>query len=236
MRILAFALMVTLSLNAFGSVKKNERRLLVVTNLVTNGSAKYEWLYSFLEAQTISMAKAKLENKYKKITVLPKATASKNAFVGTMKNITKLNGLRALDVILSMHGTPERLWFSNGSMKAVDLQEKIKSEVQYNFRLRMMYNLACYGSTHRNNFINAGFLTAIGARGINANSGYEYATFLNQFGNNASVKSILQGTNNSPLLGTSDAAAVSAGFSKADSYKRISGKKSMRIMSNAVAF
>jgi len=100
-------------------------------------------------------------------------------------------------------------------------------------KLRLMYNLACYGASHRNDFRAAGFRTAIGARKTNTSSASEYPVFLSRWKVAHPVNSIFAFTNADPGMTISDAAAGAMGFNDADSKKLISGLSTLTINGNA---
>lgn len=231
------AVMGTLAVNSFtttaeAAISKNQRRLLVVSNLTTFGQAKYEWLYKFLDASTISMAKTFLSSKYSYVHTLTPSNATKANFQNSLKSITNASSVKGVDVILSLHGASNALWFKDGGYSTANVQSGLQT-LPNRSKFRLMYNLACYGSSHRNEFINAGFRTAIGSRKTNTSSASEYPEFLTRYGMGHSVNSIIASSNSNPGMGFSDAAAGMMGFSDADSYKLISGVKTLTINHNA---
>lgn len=207
-----------------------QRRLVVVSSLETFGQAKYAWLYSFLDASTISMAQAVLGSSYNQVSVLSKQAAKKSSFISLLRNLTDKSYVKAVDVILSVHGTTNAVYFDDGKVTAQNLRDSLKMIPKQN-KFRLMYNLACYGNTHSDEFRSAGFKTAIGSKKTNTASASEYPVFLGRWKVGHKVKDIIAQTNADPALVASDAAAGLMGFSGADSHKVISGYKSLTINS-----
>ncbi len=225
-------LLAAMSGHSEASVNKSQRRLVVVSSLETFGNPKYVWLYQFLNASTISLAQTSLGNSYQSVSVLPETSAKKSTFVTLLANLTNQASTSAVDVILSLHGSTNTLWFYDGSMSTGTLQQQL-SNIPKRGKLRLMYNLACYGSTHSNEFTASGFRTAIGSRKTNASSASEYPVFLARWKLGHPVNSTIALTNADPALKAADMAAGSMGFADADSYKLISGLKTLNINSDA---
>lgn len=221
-------LLLCLSLSALSGhagVSKNQRRLLIVSELTKYGVGKYKWLYQFLDANTVSMAQAMVGNKYRSVSVLSGSQASADNFVHRLKTLTHSSQVKALDVIVSLHGMSNKLYFRDGEVTTQALRDEIKSRIPLSKRrkFRLMYNLACYGSTHNNEFRSAGFRGSLGSKLVNTASGSEYPVFLSRWGMGHRVKSILMQTNNDPAMFVSDNAAKLMGFSNPNSKKVFSG-------------
>ncbi|MCB0405570.1 MAG: hypothetical protein KDD51_12365 [Bdellovibrionales bacterium] len=226
------ALLLTAGTTSSAAVAKNQRRLVLVSSLQKFGLNKYKWLYSFLDASTISMGQAGLGGNYSGVSVIQDAYGTKANFVNCLRHTAASPTVKAIDVVLSLHGADEKLYFHDGKVVAADLEADLKT-IPNRSKLRLMYNLACYGSTHRNNFRNSGFRTAIGARKVNTASASEYPVFISRWNLGHTISSIFAQTNADPAMQVSDNVAKSWGFSDADSYKLISGTSGLTINSNA---
>lgn len=138
----------------------------------------------------------------------------------------------AVDVILQLHGSKNGLTFYDGKVNTKDLADQIKAK-NLKRRLRLLYSLACYGYTHTDDFLNAGFRTVSGARGVNSNSATDYPAQLGSWAASKRYRDCVKAGNAEPGRSTADNAAKMMNFSKADSYKKIRGDKNIRITSNA---
>jgi hypothetical protein len=215
-------------------VRKNDRELLVVVNLVDFGIKKWEWLYHWLDTSAVPTTNILLGAHYKKITFLEKSKASCEEFLKKMSAICAKKHVKALDVILHLHGAKQKLWFADGSIKTDKLSDQIKA-LNLRDRLRLLYSVACYGSSHAQDFVDAGFRTASGAIGVNTNSDYNYPAVLSKWTSNGRYKDAVELGNNPLMVASHDAVAKKMGFRDANSKKVINGMKYLQITSPADA-
>ncbi|MGB0454113.1 MAG: hypothetical protein ACPGJV_10410 [Bacteriovoracaceae bacterium] len=223
-----------ISFHVDAKVSKGHRQLVVVSELKTFGQSNLSWLYSFLDASTVTVAVAKMSHAYRSIKIIKGSKATKTRFVNVLNRYSKRNAISAIDVILSLHGLSNELYFADGAVSTFDLRDDLKDNPK-KYKYRLMYNLACYGSSHRNEFRASGFKTVVGARRVNANSAFEYPFFLTHYGlGTMNVKTIIGFTNMHPSKLSYDFMAKTVGgFSDADSHKKISGVQNLKINSNA---
>lgn len=159
--------------------------------------------------------------------------ATYQAFLDQIQNVASQSHVESLDVILHLHGGVRKLWFADGSVGTKKIRDDIKGKNLRN-RLRLLYSVACYGETHAQDFVDAGFRTASGARGVNANSTHDYPTQLAVWSSNSYYKTAVSQGNFLPLRQMHDATARAFGFPDANSEKFIKGKKYTRITSAAI--
>ncbi|NRA66830.1 MAG: hypothetical protein HRU19_20245 [Pseudobacteriovorax sp.] len=217
---------------SYGAISKNGRQLVVITNLDNHPGGKWSWLYQFLDSATVSLSKKALGPVYKNITVLYKGNATSGKFTNALQNLAKSNNVKAIDTIFHLHGNPNRAAFANGNKTIASIRAVLEPS-QGMEKLRLMYNLACYGATHRQEFIRSGFRTAVGARKVNTSSGSEFPLFLAAWVAQKPINSVFNNHNGSITMNMSDAAAMNMGFPDADSWKVISGTRNLIIRSNA---
>lgn len=97
----------------------------------------------------------------------------------------------------------------------------------------MLYSTACFGKSHANEFVEAGFNAACGAQGVNANSATEYPAVLTMWAAGSRLTDAINLGEN-PLTRTpADVAATAAGFVGVNSDKDIVGDGNVRISSPA---
>jgi hypothetical protein len=214
------------------AIEKSEREVLVVANLVTNGDPRFAWLYQFLNASAVTGAQAALGLQYRAVRVLAGSNATKSAFTQTIANLTASPSLKALDVIVALHGSPETLHFQDGGRSMSSIQTGLGNGA--NSKLRMLYSTACYGSSHADNFVSGGFKVATGARAVNANSPYEYPVVLGGWALGSTMAEVTALGNDAVQRGIYDSAARMAGFTDVDSFKVIRGIGTTRIHSSAL--
>lgn len=213
-------------------INKRERELLVVANLSSGGQERYQKLYEWLDANAVTVTKFLLKKHYHKIHDLSKSKATFANFVDQITTIARNPQVRALDVILVLHGQRGKLHFNDGNASSVSIKKKLEAE-NLEHRLRLLYSTACYGATHAQDFVDAGFRTASGAEGICANGPYDLPAQLLCWRENKTYKSAINAGNNELALKFHDSLAKEMGFRNVDSHKIIMGKKFTRITSPA---
>lgn len=205
-----------------------DRVLLVTSNLTTHGMPKYRWLYRFLDSSSVFLAKKTLSGAYRKLYLL----GGKNATVANFTdNIPRLAGdpkTRALDVMTHLHGSPGALWFEDNAytthyLKTALLRSPLKG------RARLMYSTACYGKSHAQDFVDAGFQTASGSVGVNADSAFSYPATMLKWRRGSAYWSVVRTSNSRVSIWLSDRAAKLMGFDDVNSFKVIKGDTLARI-------
>jgi hypothetical protein len=206
----------------------------VVCNLQTFGDPKLKWLYSFAETSGVVLATTFLKPHYKRFRILSGPSASKTRFLNTLESLGRHSEVKAIDVILMLHGEPGTLWFADSSAGvSTSVLESDIGALSLGDKLRLLYSLACYGKSHADNFRRAGFTTACGAEKVNANGGTEYPIVLPMWGAGGTFQSGIALGNNPITCAACDAAARVMGITSVDSSKVIRGRSSVRITSSA---
>lgn len=216
-------------------ITKADRALIVVTQLVGVGPGNWLALYQFLNAASVILADGILAPSYRVVTRLTGAAATKQGFINALRTCGNDPSIREIDVVLNLHGSDERLFFQpNGAGDGGVTMATLKSDLQalnLSGKLRLLYSTACFGTSHNNEFVEAGFNTAVGAVGVNADSATEYPTVLTLWASGRTIgEAINLGTN--PLMRVpQDAMANALGFAGANSTKTIFGDSNITISS-----
>jgi hypothetical protein len=213
------------------SVNKNSRGLLVVNSLVTQGSQNWQWLYQFIEASGLTLADTILAPHYGTYKKLSNAQATKTAFVSTIQALGAVPSLQTIDVILNLHGAPNALYFVDGRMSLDSLRNTLAA-LNLKHKLRLLYSTASYGRSHADDFVAAGFTSANGAIGVNANSATEYPSVLTLWAAGIQFKDAIAAGENIVTRAPADATAKLMGFHEANSDKVIYGDSTITINSN----
>ncbi len=226
--------MIGLAASSEAAVSKEQRVLLVTANLSSNVS-KYKSLYKFMDAQAVSLAQSKMGSKYRRIYVLSGARATRSEFVRSLSVLAGSVDNQAIDALIHLHGGEGRLYFADGGVNTSSLSVEIDHE-GLDGKARALYSSACYGSTHAQDFLNAGFLVASGARRVNASSAYEYPKFLGEFGSGSTFASSVSRADHSVARESADwIAEYILGFSNVNSRKVVSGVGSVTVSSDPIA-
>ncbi|HMS18017.1 MAG TPA: hypothetical protein PKA37_14330 [Planctomycetota bacterium] len=214
-------------------VTKNQRRLLVISELVTNGRPEYAPLYSFLDQNGTKLAKSMLSDHYAEIKVLTGAQVTPVNCVKKLEALCKKPGTKAVDMIIQVHGSWVSLWFYGNHHKTIVSFCGMIAARNLRKKLRLCYSLACYGADHNHSWLKAGFTTASGARGVNCNSATDFPAQLFAWGHGEKYDDCVKSGNSEPGLSIADFAGNKMGFGSADSYKLIQGNELLTISSEA---
>lgn len=90
-----------------------------------------------------------------------------------------------------LHGLPDKLVFADGGVKTPALAGEIKA-LSLAEKLRLVYSTACFGLSHADDFVKAGFTAAVGAKAVNANAAAEFPLLLAQWGGGARLQDASQ--------------------------------------------
>jgi hypothetical protein len=157
-------------------ISKSQRALIVLSNLIVPGDPAFNHLYCFMDFAGISIAQSLLSNDYQSITVLKDNQTTVQNFLNAINTLTNNNNIKVVDVIMNMHGRDGGIIFGNDDtdISAISGQVHLTGKN----KLRLLYSTACYGSSHNQHWINAGFKVSVGAKKVNGNAMVEYPTVL----------------------------------------------------------
>ncbi|MBM4236318.1 MAG: hypothetical protein FJ152_07595 [Firmicutes bacterium] len=159
-----------------GSLVKEKRILVVVNCLAEHGDSRFRRLYEFIELAGVDLARRFLSAHYREISALRDKEVTWPAFLERLQKISSRQGIEAVDLFFQLHGERGRVRFFDRWVSAIELGREIK-KITADGRLRLVYNLCCYGDSHSAAFLTAGFETAIGALKVNTSAAVEYPLF-----------------------------------------------------------
>lgn len=202
-------------------------RALVVLSEITNHSSKHMALYGFVEKSGIALALSQRLH-YRKFVVLSGANADADDFCETLAALGSKRKIDAIDVLMHMHGKPNRMMF-NKPMKSDVLQREIAG-LRLGHKLRMFYTTACFGATHAKDMVQAGFSCGSGAVGVNANAATEYPEFLRRWISHDEFGDCIRKSYNRRLTRVFERKARKMDWDDVDSRKRIFGDENTTII------
>jgi hypothetical protein len=215
-------------------VTRDQRVLVVLSELDSAGAPELEQLYRALEDLTGHFVGALLQDKYKRIITLRNNSATLANFKRVVYQEANKTDIRAIDVIISVHGLPTKLAMANGTvtkdafrdemLRTTTRQEQV-NKIFVKKKLRALYNLACYAGRNMQTMRDIGFATANGARGVNANSEVELVPALTAWANGIGFKDSFTASNNPVALFASDAALREIGRAQNSMLKDIDSEK-----------
>lgn len=176
-------------------MEASARRLVVASATTLTGRKNLKWLYQFLDVAGAVVADQLLKDKYAAVTYLRGAEVTSDALVAALRSAARSPGTKVVDLVLMVHGlkTSQVVLAAPGGavdVAASDLGASIAAAVPAG-KLRLCYSTACYGATHNDAWLAAGFRASIGARQTNANSATELPTLLSMWRDGHTVKDAL---------------------------------------------
>ena len=215
-------------------VTKEDRALIILSELDSTGSPELQGLYSVLDDLTNQMTRAILQDKYRQIVMLDNQRATLPNFKRTISILANNPALTAIDVIVSLHGSPSGMRFADRGftkerirdfmLEASTTEEKV-TRMRVKKKLRALYNLACYAGKDMTKMRDIGFSVINGAKGVNANSEVELVPALNAWANGMGFKNSFAGTNNPIALAIADGPIKLAGTIGNNSLRFVNSEK-----------
>lgn len=201
-------LILSISLVSFAAVKteaasvsKTQREAIIFITNLSQGTSLEQQFYDVVEFAAATLGQASLVPNYQKVTTIQGSGSTLTALRNALKTAASKSGIKAVDLIFVTHGLSGEVLFVDGR-KTMD---QVKADIVSNLtaaqrgKLRMIFSTACFGSTHRSKWRDAGFKTASGSQGIYADSALSYPAFLGSW---------IVGTNFSTAVGVANAADV----------------------------
>jgi hypothetical protein len=151
------------------------------------------------------------------------------SFVTAVDEALARRGSRAVDLVLACHGLRGAVKFQDGTHDAASITAAFAS-VDGRSRLRVAYDLCCYGASHAPALHAVGFDAVIGSRGVNANAAFELPTVLGAWTGGRTLGAAVDAGNDPSNRRLADGFA-SLLFRRVDSFKELSGPsaQSLRI-------
>jgi hypothetical protein len=231
------------------AIAKQNRVLVIVSELDTRGARELAPLYGALEQLTQLSVHGILGSAYDRIEVLANRDATFANYKNKLKELARDTRVLAIDVIMSLHGRPGELAFDDQTWNTSTMETRFLmaptnadqiAVTNMKRKLRMLYNLSCFGSSHRQNFINMGFDVVNGSINVNANSEVEFVPALIAWRNGIGFRDSFTASNNDPALFAADEPIRVMGRLQNNSLKNTNSKKlfsggvAMKINSNAL--
>jgi hypothetical protein len=168
------------------AVTKGRRALVSIINVQDFVPDNVRWLYQFIDASG-AIASDLLAFNYGKHRKLCGADATKAKFLDALECLGKDASVRAIDVLVMIHGLDGKLVFADAIYDTPELSDEIRA-MNLSNKLRLLYSTACYGFSHTGDFVRAGFSAAVGAKRVNANAGTEVPVLFTMWAGGARLR------------------------------------------------
>ena len=212
------------------TVDRDRRAVLIALRLSDGGIEKLKWLYRGLEVGGAREAKQILAPGYREVALLSGPALTGDGLVDAIKRLTASEDIDAVDVILVAHGLNGRLQFSRGDVCSVaDLATQLRVAGAAP-KLRLLYSSACFGATHAQPFLGAGFSTVIGALEKNTTGLSEFRRLLRAWVGGLDARAALEVADRPVPRWFWDATARIAGrLKRVNSHKQLAGDPEVTI-------
>ena len=190
-------------------VGKADRELVQIIALSKDYQGGEKTLYQFIETATEGLTSTVLGGSYRKVTFVKGPAATLDGFVKALRTATGQAATKAVDVLFTTHGSSDRLHFYEGSYKEDKVLAALTTGLSATARrkLRILFSTACFGKTHLDTWIAAGFNEASGSVGVYADSAVSYLPFLHAWAQELTFAAAVQAANDADPLNLADGAA-----------------------------
>lgn len=179
-----------------------KRAVIVVNDSATDSAAPAK--FRLIDRGMNLLFELGLKRGYGKVVYLGEGQATWPAFVAGVARLAKDPGVNVVDAMINLHGAPGALAFNDQLVSAQkigdDLVAAVPDDVFY--KLRIVYNQACFGESHSAGFLNGGFLTAAGTRGVHNSGIVDWPTFVSTWGSGGTFEESLTRSTAATLVST----------------------------------
>jgi hypothetical protein len=185
------------------------QRLLVQLVALPPGRAAERSLYRLIEWGAHWWAGVLLSGTYRQRMLLRGDAATVSTLVDALAAATAQPGVRAVDLAIHPHGTTERLVLADGLVDVAVIAGQVQGavgEVQRH-RLRAVFSTACFGASHLDAWLQAGFVVATGARGIYADGATSVPVMFRTWAARRTVEQCVRSSNDDPTRHAQDVLA-----------------------------
>ncbi|GIX46731.1 MAG: hypothetical protein KatS3mg131_0942 [Candidatus Tectimicrobiota bacterium] len=209
--LLALVILLVLGSGVARGLGTAERDLLILVADLSKGydAPAQQAFYQLVGFAAEAAAATTLKPLYREIHVLKGGQATLAMLRSRLHTVTANAAVKAVDVIFVTHGLDSRLYFTDRAHTSAEVRDQIRTlpEAQ-RAKLRMLFSTACYGSTHINDWLQAGFKVVSGSKRIYADSALSYPAFLGAWALGQSFAQAAAAANAADPLRVQDKAAM----------------------------
>jgi len=234
--------------SSHAEVRKQQRDLLIVSHLDVRGAPHWNGLYTFLETSGINIIRGELGRHYRKVHAM-RSSPQRNTrrltlarVAKKLKEIAATRSVKAVDLFWMTHGSPEIIHLQHNNRRKRDQALHVKDKVapailaklnkSERAKLRAVFSTACYGKSHLDGWLKAGFQVASGSRQIFADADESLPPFLRNWRKGRRFRSAVHIANRNQKRDTRDRHVRTMKRFKnmrVDSHREVKGKTCLRI-------
>jgi hypothetical protein len=189
------------------STSRSQREAVVfVTDLSTGLTGLDKGFYQAIGLADSAVSWAALAPNYNVVTTVQNGSATLTGLVNALRTATSHPNTTAVDLIFSTHGANHAMVFADGTHSSATVASAIVNGLTpaERAKLRIVYSTACFGASHRGDWLTAGFKAASGAVGIHADALTSFPAFLASWVAGANFSTAVDASNGADPLHVSD--------------------------------
>lgn len=217
----------------------DQRVLVQVVTLLTPGRPREQALYRSIEWGSANLPRRYLRLAYRNRVLVRGPEATLDGLVAALVRATAAPGVRAVDLLVNPHGTSREIWFVDGAVDAEQVCRRVREALGRDRRrlLRAVFSTACFGMSHNDAWLRAGFRVSSGSRGIYADGLTSLPRMLRAWASGSSVQQAVSEANLTSRRQRQDAVAARyyrtvgrlADAGAVDSERVVDGARTMTI-------
>lgn len=190
-----------LSTTASAEVPKERRELVVIANLSERSNWFLRGMYRKEEWKAIRVTTQYATDVYQRVHVIYPEEATKENFLNRLEDLEMNPTIDAIDVIIYLHGKREKICFIDTpnchpmTEMAKDIKNLRSDSGGSPRKLRALYSDACWGKSHNDEWIDAGFKVVAGSIDQDANKTADLKKFLKSWTRGGAYKASLKKAN-----------------------------------------
>lgn len=198
---LTVALFGAFSTKGYAEVPKERRELIVIANLSDRSNWLLRGMYRNEEWKAIRVTTQYTTDVYQRVHVIYPEEATKENFLNRIEDLEMNPTIDAIDVVIYLHGKREKICFIDtpDCYPMTDMAKDIKNLRSDSGgaprKLRALYSDACWGKSHNDEWIDAGFKVVAGSIDQDANKTADLKKFLKSWTRGGTYKASLKKAN-----------------------------------------
>lgn len=191
-------------------LQRSQRMLVHLVTLHEQGRTAEGLMYRSIERGAETMARRYLRRTYRRRTLIRGPQATLESLVDALASASAEPGVGAVDLLVNPHGTSRKVWFVDGPVDADDVCAAISErlDTEQRRRLRAAFSTACYGMSHNDAWLRAGFSVCVGSRGIYADGVTSLPRLLRGWAGGQTVADAVEKSNGAGLRHRQDSVAA----------------------------
>jgi hypothetical protein len=183
---------------AHATVSKSQREaVVIVADLSTGLTGLEKTFYQGIEKAAYLGAVTILSPVYNHVAALEGTNATLAGMRNALSTATSHTGTKAVDLFFVTHGLDHNVVMADGRKSMTTVRNDLVNHLTtaQRAKLRIVFSTACFGASHRTDWVGSGFDAASGSQGVYSDSASSYVPFLGAWALGASFGSAITAAN-----------------------------------------